>query len=128
MLAPAPRPVVVARPAAGPTAPCAAGRRLRRAAATRAAAKTKEQSYVSPSSRTSSTELERLEALSTVVPDVLLSQSLQQVEEPKAATTSRSVLAGIMGNPVSMRRYKVSRVRRLGCTLHHPFGPNVLFP
>lgn len=38
---------------------------------------------------------------------MLLSQSLQQVEEPKAATTSRSVLAGIMGNPVSMRRYKV---------------------
>jgi hypothetical protein len=29
-------------------------------------AKTKEQQYVSPSSRTSSTELERLEALSTV--------------------------------------------------------------
>ncbi|KAL4446251.1 hypothetical protein ABPG77_003058 [Micractinium sp. CCAP 211/92] len=62
--------------------------------------------YVSPSSRTSSTELQRLEALSTVVPDVLLSQSLQKVEAPKAATSSRSVLAGIMNTPASMRRYK----------------------
>jgi hypothetical protein len=49
-----------------------------------------------------------------VVPDVLLSQSLQQVEAPKAATSSRSVLAGIMGNPVSMRRYKVTRPYPLG--------------
>lgn len=67
---------------------------------------TKTETYKSPSSSTASTELERLEALSTVVPDVLLSQSLQKVEEPKAATSSRSVLAGIMGTPTSMRRFK----------------------
>ncbi|PSC70606.1 putative transaldolase [Micractinium conductrix] len=62
--------------------------------------------YVSPSSATSSTELQRLQTLSTVVPDVLLSQSLQKVEAPNAATTSRSVLAGIMSTPASMRRYQ----------------------
>ncbi|PRW61225.1 putative transaldolase [Chlorella sorokiniana] len=78
-------------------------RPARRAAMTVQATKTE---YRSPSSSTASTELERLEALSTVVPDVLLSQSLQKVEEPKAATTSRSVLAGIMGTPTSMRRFK----------------------
>ena len=42
-----------------------------------------------------------------VVPDVVLSQSLQNLEEPKAATSSRSVLAGIMSTPASMRRFKV---------------------
>lgn len=132
-----------------------AGRPSRRPAASTVPRASSKQAYVSPSSRTSSTELESLEALSTVrwdrrfappcasrnsarnwagragfrepprrdrlspkralktglqvVPDVLLSQSLQQVEAPKAATSSRSVLAGIMGNPVSMRRYKVRR-------------------
>lgn len=40
---------------------------------------------------------------------MLLSQSLQKVEAPKAATSSRSVLAGIMNTPASMRRYKVRR-------------------
>ena len=44
-----------------------------------------------------------------VVPDVLLSQSLQDVEEPKAATSSRSVLAGIMSSPASVGRFKVGR-------------------
>lgn len=43
---------------------------------------------------------------------MLLSQSLQKVEEPKAATTSRSVLAGIMGTPTSMRRFKVRTAAR----------------
>lgn len=41
---------------------------------------------------------------------MLLSQSLQKVEAPKAATSSRSVLAGIMNTPASMRRYKVWKV------------------
>lgn len=40
---------------------------------------------------------------------MLLSQALQKVEAPKAATTSRSVLAGIMNTPASMRRFKVPR-------------------
>lgn len=121
---------------------------------------TKTETYKSPSSSTASTELERLEALSTVrpprerlascltkrttlpalsgrcrrrrrrptltaartlaptfpqvVPDVLLSQSLQKVEEPKAATSSRSVLAGIMGTPTSMRRFKVRLLAAAG--------------
>jgi hypothetical protein len=44
-----------------------------------------------------------------VVPDVLLSQSLQDVEEPKAATSSRSVLAGIMSSPASVGRFRVRR-------------------
>lgn len=53
-----------------------------------------------------------------VVPDVLLSQSLQDVEEPKAATSSRSVLAGIMSSPASVGRFKVRRAgwrRVVGC-------------
>lgn len=69
-----------------------------------------------------------------VVPDVLLSQSLQKVEAPKAATSSRSVLAGIMNTPASMRRYKVraagqsraSRVRLCEArskALHRPLLP-----
>ncbi|KAL4856616.1 putative transaldolase [Chlorella vulgaris] len=70
-----------------------------------------KQEYVAPSSRVGSTELARLELLSTVVPDVLLSQSLQQVEAPKAATSSRSVLAGIMGNPQSRYKFAVEQAR-----------------
>ena len=42
-----------------------------------------------------------------VVPDVLLSQNLQELEAPKAATASRSVLAGIMSTPATLRRFKV---------------------
>jgi hypothetical protein len=38
---------------------------------------------------------------------VLLSQTLQEVEAPKAATVSRSVLGGIIGSPNSPPRYKV---------------------
>ena len=37
---------------------------------------------------------------------MLLSQSLQSVEAPKAATASRAVLAGLMANPASFARYK----------------------
>ena len=50
-----------------------------------------------------------------VVPDVLLSQALQTLEAPKAATVSRSVLAGIMNTPASMRRYKVRVCRWCVC-------------
>lgn len=53
-------------PHAAPLASCTTGRRLPRCTAVRVHAKIKEQQYVSPSSRTSSTELERLEALSSV--------------------------------------------------------------
>lgn len=42
-----------------------------------------------------------------IVPDVLLSQALQDVEAPKAATASRSVLYGILNSPSSFARYKV---------------------
>ena len=137
----------------------AAPHRCRHAVRKVLATANKTDSYVSPSTRTASTELQRLEELSTVggarqtatttirsdarrpetartppppqpaarptplglaqrpalpqvVPDVLLSQSLQKVEEPKAATSSRSVLAGIMSQPTSMRRFKVRRRRR----------------
>lgn len=38
---------------------------------------------------------------------MLLSQTLQNVEAPKAATSSRSVLYGIMKSPSSFGRYKV---------------------
>ena len=41
-----------------------------------------------------------------VVPDVVLSQTPQTIEEAKAATSSRSVLAGIMANPAGFGRYK----------------------
>lgn len=42
-----------------------------------------------------------------VVPDVMLSQNLQDVESPKAATISRSVLNGILNNAASLQRYKI---------------------
>lgn len=71
-----------------------------------------QPSYISPSSRTASTELEVLERFSVVVPDVLLSQNLQDVEAPKAATVSRSVLVGILSSPTGLRRYKVRWARR----------------
>jgi len=41
-----------------------------------------------------------------VVPDVLLSQTLQDVEKPTAATSSRSVLQGMISNPAAFLRYK----------------------
>eukprot|EP00887_Chlorella_sp_A99_P006023 scaffold27.g6023.t1 len=66
----------------------------------------KLDSYVSPSSRTGANELTVLERWSEVVPDVVLSQTLQDLEAPKAATASRSVLAGIMSTPATMRRFK----------------------
>ncbi|KAL6782528.1 TAL2 [Auxenochlorella protothecoides x Auxenochlorella symbiontica] len=62
--------------------------------------------YISPSSRTAATELQALERFSEIVPDVLLSQTLQSVEAPKAATSSRGVLAGILSSPSSFGRYK----------------------
>ena len=67
-----------------------------------------QTAYQSPSSKTAASELQALERYSEVVPDVLLSQTLQTVEAPKAATSSRSVLAGIMANPASFARYKFS--------------------
>lgn len=45
--------------------------------------------------------------IAQIVPDVLLSQTLQSVEAPKAATSSRGVLAGILSSPSSFGRYKV---------------------
>ena len=81
-------------------------RASRRNVLIRASQDTKE-AYVPPSMRTSHTELDALKySGSEVVPDVLLSQNLQDVEQPKAATSSRSVLGGILNSP-GLRRYKV---------------------
>ena len=99
-------------------APCTARARpqplaRRAAAAPVRAAANKADTYVPPSSRTAATELTALERFSEVVPDVLLSASLQAVEAPKAATASRSVLAGIIGSGTAPARYKVRRAGRL---------------
>lgn len=49
-----------------------------------------------------------------IVPDALLSQTLQNVEAPKAATSSRGVLVGIMNSPSSFGRYKASGAGGVG--------------
>lgn len=56
---------------------------------------------------------------------MLLSQTLQDLEAPKAATASRSVLAGIMSTPGTMRRFKVGAADGLlagGCWPAHSGG------
>lgn len=82
-----------------------ASRPCRRVAVVKASSET--EAYVPPSYRTAATELSALQRFSEVVPDVLLSQTLQKVEAPRAATASRSVLGGIIGNPSAPARYKV---------------------
>lgn len=65
------------------------------------------EKYKSPSSSTASTELEYLESYTTVVPDTLLLQNIEQIEAPKAATVSSAVLAGILRTPGGLQEYKV---------------------
>lgn len=65
------------------------------------------EKYKSPSSGPASTELQYLEAFTTVVPDTLLLQNIEQIEAPKAATVSSAVLAGILRTPGGLQEYKV---------------------
>ena len=89
-----------------------APRRCRRSLVIRARTQGETASYVPPSYVGSATELTALQRFSEVVPDVLLSQTLQDVEAPKAATASRSVLGGIVASPSAPSRYKVRRELR----------------
>ena len=66
-----------------------------------------EKRYKSPSSSTASTELQYLESYTTVVPDTLLLQNIEEIEAPKAATVSSAVLAGILRTPSALQEYKV---------------------
>ena len=66
-----------------------------------------EKRYKSPSSSTASTELQYLESYTTVVPDTLLLQNIEEIEAPKAATVSSAVLAGILKTPSALQEYKV---------------------
>ena len=66
-----------------------------------------EKRYKSPSSSTASTELQYLESYTTVVPDTLLLQNIEEIEAPKAATVSSAVLAGILRTPGALQEYKV---------------------
>ncbi len=65
------------------------------------------EKYKPPSSSTASTELEYLEQYTTVVPDTLLLQNIEEIEAPKAATVSSAVLAGILRTPSALQDYKV---------------------
>ena len=67
------------------------------------------EKYKPPSSSTASTELEYLEQYTTVVPDTLLLQNIEEIEAPKAATVSSAVLAGILRTPGALQDYKVPR-------------------
>ena len=51
------------------------------------------EKYKAPSSAVGATELEYLESHTTVVPDTLLLQNIEEIEAPKAATVSSAVLA-----------------------------------
>ena len=61
-----------------------------------------------PSSSTAATELEALSKWSTIIPDTVLMQKVEDLEL-QAATVSSTVLAGMMGNPRVSREYQVSQ-------------------
>ena len=65
------------------------------------------EKYKPPSSAVGATELEYLESHTTVVPDTLLLQNIEEIEAPKAATVSSAVLAGILRTPGALQEYKV---------------------
>ena len=69
--------------------------------------------YKPPSSAVGATELDYLESYTTVVPDTLLLQNIEQIEAPKAATVSSAVLAGILRTPGGLQEYKVSTFAEL---------------
>jgi len=60
-----------------------------------------------PSSSTAATELEALSQWSTIIPDTVLMQKIEELEL-QAATVSSTVLAGMMGNPRVAREYQAS--------------------
>ncbi|CAL5225633.1 g8489 [Coccomyxa viridis] len=64
------------------------------------------EKYKPPSSAVGATELEYLESHTTVVPDTLLLQNIEEIEAPKAATVSSAVLAGILRTPGALQEYK----------------------
>ena len=88
-------------------APSATPRAQRCATVRVACAAQLEKRYKSPSSSTASTELQYLESYTTVVPDTLLLQNIEEIEAPKAATVSSAVLAGILRTPGALQEYKV---------------------
>ena len=53
------------------------------------------------------TELDVLSQYSIVVPDTYLMQDLQELEQPKAATVTSAVLAGILSGTTGLREYEV---------------------
>lgn len=73
------------------------------------------QAYKAPSTAPSSSELDVLSSFSEVVPDTLLMQSLQNVEQPKAATVSSAVLSGILRNSSGLREYEVCYFLMIDC-------------
>lgn len=68
--------------------------------------------YKPPSSSTAATELERIEQFSVVVPDTVLMQNINDIENPKAATVSSVVLTGILSNPTGLKEYEVCRCHK----------------
>ncbi|DBA67125.1 TPA: hypothetical protein ACH3X2_001449 [Trebouxia sp. C0005] len=60
-----------------------------------------------PSSSTAATELEALSQWSTIIPDTVLMQKIEELEL-QAATVSSTVLAGMMGNPRVAREYQMA--------------------
>lgn len=83
--------------------------RAQRCSRLRVACAAQLEKYKPPSSSTASTELEYLEQYTTVVPDTLLLQNIEEIEAPKAATVSSAVLAGILRTPGALQDYKVPR-------------------
>ena len=71
-------------------------------------AQPKTEVYRSPSTATASTEFQYLERWTTVVPDTLLLEKMEELEAPKAATVSSAVLGGILRNPAGFQEYKVN--------------------
>lgn len=71
-----------------------------------------------PSSSTAATELEALSQWSTIIPDTVLMQKVEELEL-QAATVSSTVLAGMMGNPRVAREYQA---RCLSQTAQTPFS------
>ncbi len=65
----------------------------------------KKSIHKPPSSATAATELEALSKWSTIIPDTVLMQKVEELEL-QAATVSSTVLAGMMGNPRVAREYQ----------------------
>ena len=81
--------------------------RLRQRTRCMAQATAKKVRIKPPSSSTAATELEALSQWSTIIPDTVLMQKIEELEL-QAATVSSTVLAGMMGNPRVAREYQAS--------------------